>query len=109
MIGELLDNEADIGATALFFTPDRVATMEYISRPSSNAALGFVFRSPKLSYTNNLYILPFDRLLWMCLLLLVIVIATCLGGAIFFEWKTFKDSQVKICLNYVTHSSQFVL
>ncbi|KAG4080335.1 hypothetical protein HA402_010827 [Bradysia odoriphaga] len=35
MVGELLRDEADIGSTALFFTPQRVSLLEYISRSTS--------------------------------------------------------------------------
>lgn len=93
MVGEILSNEAEIGASPLFFTPGRVSMLEYISRPSQ-ANLGFVFRSPKLSYTNNIYLLPFDRLLWMCLLLLVFVLAMCMGGTLLFELKTLSNVKV---------------
>lgn len=94
MMGELLRNEADIAATPFFFRSDRVTLMEYISRPSPTVG-AFMFRSPKLSYTNNIYILPFDRLLWMCLALLVIIIAICLSGAMVFELKVLWNSEVR--------------
>lgn len=35
LVGEILSDEADIGATPLFFTKDRVSILEYISRPTS--------------------------------------------------------------------------
>lgn len=98
MVGDLLNDKADIGATGLFFTPDRVSMLEYISM-TSDASMGFVFRSPKLSYTNNIYLLPFDRLLWMCLLLLVFVIAICLGGAVLFELRALSNTQVRFHIN----------
>lgn len=94
MVGQLFSNEADIGGSALFFTTDRVATLEYISRPSS-ARGGFVFRAPKLSYTNNIYILPFDRLLWMCLAVLIFVIAMFLFAAVMIELKVFTSLEVR--------------
>jgi len=94
MVGDLLNDEADIGATGLFFTSDRVSMLEYIS-PTSDASIGFVFRSPKLSYTNNIYVLPFDRLLWICLLALVLVIWSCLCGAVLFELKTLSNVKVR--------------
>lgn len=93
MIGQVLRNEADIGATALFFTPDRVSIVEYITR-SSAATAGFIFLSPKLSYTSNLYLLPFDRLLWICSFVLVLVMALCLVAVVIFEIKTFAQSDV---------------
>lgn len=93
MIGEVLRNEADIGATALFFTTERISVIEYISH-SSTANSGFLFLSPKLSYTNNLYALPFERLLWICSLILVLLMTLCLVVAVVFELKTFAHSEV---------------
>lgn len=94
MIGQLLRNEADIGATGLFFTTERIPIIEYISH-SSTANAVFIFLSPKLSYTNNLYILPFDKLLWICLLILVLVLALWLVAAIVFESKHIPHPHVR--------------
>lgn len=94
MIGQLMRNEADIGATALFFTTERISEIEYISH-SSTASAGFIFLSPKLSYTNNLYALPFERLLWICSVILVLIMTLCLVFAVVFELKTFPRSKVR--------------
>ncbi|XP_037047075.1 glutamate receptor ionotropic, delta-2-like isoform X1 [Bradysia coprophila] len=94
MIGELLRNEADIGATGLFFTTERIPVIEYISH-SSTASAGFIFLSPKLSYTDNLYILPFDRLLWISLSILVLVLALWLVAAIVLESNKFPQSRAR--------------
>lgn len=86
MIGELVENEADIGATALFMTDDRAGTIQYIAMPAATGSL-FMFRAPKLSYTDNVFLLPFDDLVWLCLLALVFVTAVFLTLATFVEWK----------------------
>ncbi len=93
MVGEILNDTADIGATPLFLTGNRVSILEFISHPTATR-VGFVFRAPKLSYTNNIYLLPFDRLLWMCLGFLVLVIAFFLLGAVMIELKVFKSLEV---------------
>ncbi len=95
MVGEILSDTADIGATPLFLTGNRVSLLEYISRPTA-ARGGFMFRAPKLSYTNNIYLLPFDRLLWMCLGFLVLVIALFLFGAVMIELKVLKSLEVRL-------------
>lgn len=86
MIGQLVNDDADIGASPLFFTGDRVAIIQYIAMPSSTTSV-FIFRAPKLSYTDNVFLLPFDNLVWLCLIALVVVTAIFLTGAIFSEWK----------------------
>lgn len=86
MIGELVKNEADLGATSLFFTADRVSVIQYIAMPSSTGS-AFIFRSPKLSYTDNVFLLPFDDLVWICLVCLVLITAGCLLITVYVEWK----------------------
>lgn len=86
MIGQLVRNEADLGATSLFFTADRVSVIQYIAMPSSTGS-AFIFRSPKLSYTDNVFLLPFDDFVWICLGCLVLVTAGCLLITVFVEWK----------------------
>lgn len=86
MIGELVENQADIGASALFMTDDRAGTIEYIAMPSPTGS-AFIFRAPKLSYTDNVFLLPFDDFVWLCLLALVFVTAVFLALATFVEWK----------------------
>lgn len=86
MIGELVNNISDIGASPLFFTSDRVSIIQYIAMPSPTTS-AFIFRAPKLSYTDNVFLLPFDNLVWLCLMALVLVTAVFMTGAIFAEWK----------------------
>ncbi|XP_039441637.1 ionotropic receptor 75a-like [Culex pipiens pallens] len=66
MIGELSQLRADLGASPLFFTADRVAVIEYVAMTSATRSK-FIFRSPKLSFTENVFLLPFDDLVWMCI------------------------------------------
>ncbi|XP_058065173.1 glutamate receptor ionotropic, delta-2-like, partial [Anopheles bellator] len=63
MIGELQADRADIGATPLFFTPDRIPVIDYIAMIVATKA-SFLFRAPKLSYTDNVFVLPFERYVW---------------------------------------------
>ncbi|XP_037036713.1 ionotropic receptor 75a-like [Bradysia coprophila] len=100
MVGELLRDEADIGSTALFFTPKRISLLEYISR-STSAVGGFLFQAPKLSYTSNIYALPFNRLLWICLFALVLVIAGFLCGAVLMELKVLRNYEAHYRLSDV--------
>lgn len=90
MIGQLVRNEADLGATSLFFTVDRVSVIQYIAMPSSTGS-AFIFRSPKLSYTDNVFLLPFDDFVWMCLVCLVVITAGCLLITVFVEYKLQVD------------------
>lgn len=59
MIGQLVRGEAHVGASALFFTADRVGTIQYLSMTTPTKSK-FVFQAPKLSYTDNVFLLPFE-------------------------------------------------
>lgn len=86
MIGELVTHEADLGASPLFLTSDRIDVIDYLVCTSQTRSK-FVFRSPKLSFTDNVFLLPFDRYVWSCLIALVFVAAVILFIASMTEWK----------------------
>lgn len=77
MIGDLIDNRSDIGATSSFFTSDRIKLVEYVSMVTPTRSK-FVFRSPKLSFTEDVFVLPFDVLVWYSIVGLIIVSSTIL-------------------------------
>lgn len=70
MIGELVRGEAQVGASPLFFTTDRVGTIQYLSMTSPTKSK-FVFQAPKLSYTENVFLLPFGEVNTMGLVMSV--------------------------------------
>lgn len=72
MIGELATKKADLGASPLFFTADRIEVIDYIACTSQTRSK-FVFKSPKLSYTDNVFLLPFNRSVWASLGAMVII------------------------------------
>lgn len=98
MIGHLVNGKADIGVSALFFTIDRVSIIQYIHMPASTQ-LSFIFRAPKLSYTDNLYLLPFDGLVWVCLVSLMMVISCVLTFVTIVEWKVQLKDKVSVYMN----------
>lgn len=72
MAGALQHKHADIGGTTMFMTTDRTYFCDYMPM-KSDTGLRFVFRAPPLSYVSNIYYLPFDKTVWICLLCLIIV------------------------------------
>lgn len=51
-------------------TPERVPVVEYISKITT-AYCRFMFRAPPLTYTSNIYYLPFSGAVWICCLLAI--------------------------------------
>jgi glutamate receptor, ionotropic, invertebrate len=87
MIGELARKSADLGASPLFFTADRVDVIDYIACTSETRSK-FVFRSPKLSYTDNVFLLPFDVHVWASLGTMILIASFVLYIASRTEWKS---------------------
>nr|AST36236.1 putative ionotropic receptor IR75q.2 [Hedya nubiferana] len=86
MTGYLVREEVEIGGSPMFFTTERISIVDYISSPTPTRSK-FVFRQPKLSYENNLFLLSFKATVWYSsiaqLLLLMIVIFIVAS----WEWK----------------------
>lgn len=61
-----------IGGTSMFLAYDRIALVDFLSM-TTNTMAGFVFRTPPLSYTSNIYYLPFSSTVWICSILLVML------------------------------------
>lgn len=106
MVGQLVRREAELGASPLFMTVERVPIIQYIASPTSTGSR-FVFRSPKLSYTDNVFLLPFDNLVWYCLIFLVVTTAGFLIVSIFVEWKYVKVDLDEV--NSAEHTQRFSL
>lgn len=110
MIGELESKAADLGASPLFFTADRTNVIEYIACTSETRSK-FVFRSPKLSYTDNVFLMPFDSYVWGSLGALILVASIILYFASHTEWKSMfvKDSDDPSILRPSLYETFFVL
>ncbi|KAB0794260.1 hypothetical protein PPYR_13880 [Photinus pyralis] len=88
MIGELHRGEAVIGGSVSFLRSDRVPIVDYVGMTIPTKSM-FVFRQPKLSYTANVYALPFNWTVWLSLLLLVLGIVITLSVAL--KWSCTKQ------------------
>ena len=110
MIGELESKAADLGASPLFFTADRTNVIEYIACTSETRSK-FVFRSPKLSYTDNVFLMPFDSYVWGSLGALILVASIILYFASHTEWKSMfvEDSDDPSILRPSLYETFFVL
>uniref|UniRef100_A0A182WK86 Ionotropic glutamate receptor C-terminal domain-containing protein n=1 Tax=Anopheles minimus TaxID=112268 RepID=A0A182WK86_9DIPT len=90
MIGELVHDAADLGASPLFFTTDRIAVIEYLAMTSETRSK-FIFRSPKLSYTENVFVLPFDNKVWICVIAVIVTSSILLLVTLWVEWRIAYD------------------
>ncbi|CAF4834383.1 unnamed protein product [Pieris macdunnoughi] len=86
MTGYMVRGEVDIGGSPMFFTTQRMSVVEYISSPTPTRSM-FVFRQPKLSYENNLFLLSFHKYLWYGSVSLLAILFIALFFITFWEWK----------------------
>lgn len=59
---KLLDNSSKkiISGVAILFTPTRSQVIQYLAK-TTKLEMKFVFRSPKLSFSDNVFLLSFDK------------------------------------------------
>ncbi|KAJ2946159.1 hypothetical protein O0L34_g5090 [Tuta absoluta] len=93
--GLLVRDEVEIGVSPLFITKDRWQELSFIIRPTPTD-MKFVFIQPKLSYTQNLYLLSFSPAVWRCLTVLVLLMLLALFAVARWEWKKFKDEEKEL-------------
>lgn len=82
---DLITGKLEFSATGYLFRNDRVAYFDYLI-PPVQAYAAFYFRTPSLSHTDNLFVLPFDQLVWGCYLLLIALMVVLLTVIMFLEW-----------------------
>ncbi|XP_058456998.1 glutamate receptor ionotropic, NMDA 1-like [Malaya genurostris] len=74
MIGDLVSGQSDISASVLFVTADRIKAVDYVPMGIKTRAT-LIFRSPKLSITDNVFLLPFEGSVWLCIVSFIILSA----------------------------------
>lgn len=75
-------------------TTERLPYIEFIS-VTVTTSVEFLFRPPPLSYVSNIYYLPFDIVVWICALILVVVSTT----IIYITYRFNKGSGEQITLS----------
>ncbi|CAB3224086.1 unnamed protein product [Arctia plantaginis] len=86
MTGHLVRGEVEIGGSPMFFTFERISIVDYIASPTPTRSK-FVFQQPKLSYENNLFLLPFNTTVWYSTVALVCTIYFVLFLVAKWEWR----------------------
>lgn len=88
---KLAQSDLDITATGIAFDQQWVSRFEYIVAPIRTESF-FFFRMPNLSYTDNVFILPFDSMVWLCFVALMIILIFFLTVVVAIEWRLSIDS-----------------
>lgn len=86
MLGDMISGRAEFGGAPLLIASERVDVIEYMS-VNLESWTKIVFRAPKLSYTTNVYLLPFAKSVWVAAIILFAVMTLLLLAASIGEWK----------------------
>lgn len=91
-------SDLDISATGVKFTHQGVSRFEYIAAPIRTESF-FFFRMPNLSYTDNVFILPFEPMVWLCFVALILILVFFLTVVVAIEWRLPIDTDdIVICI-----------
>lgn len=90
MMGDLISGAGEFGGTPAIVRDERVDIVEFLSI-SLESWTKIVFRAPKLSYTTNVYLLPFETSVWLVAFFLFGAVALLLLAAEFLEWKSAEE------------------
>lgn len=91
----------------MFFTMARLPIVQFISSPVPSRSK-FVFRQPKLSYENNLFLLPFRNSVWYSIGAVLFFLFLALFGVAFWEWKRNDHNIDSVCIFYILYSTFFI-
>lgn len=75
---------AKILGTPAFITADRIPIIDYVA-VTTTTNMKFIFRAPPLSYVSNVFVLPFNTMVWYACFVLALV--TLFGIYIISKWE----------------------
>nr|AQN78502.1 ionotropic receptor 75u [Meteorus pulchricornis] len=93
MIGLLDRGEIDFGGTGTFLVGERIGVVDYVQLYTPVGSR-FLFRRPPLSYTSNLFTLPFDRIVWIAIGVLLILVYVLSYISMKWEWNKIEKKQI---------------
>ena len=86
MLGDMAAGRSEFGGSPTLVRESRVEVVDYLSH-SVQTHSKIVFRAPKLSYTQNVFVLPFDRLVWLSAAALLVLVVLLLVVSTWNEWR----------------------
>lgn len=86
MLGEMKAGRAEFAGSPTLLRDSRLEAVDYASY-SIETWSRLVFRAPKLSYTTNVFLLPFDKFVWICAICLIGIIMGLLLVSTWSEWN----------------------
>ncbi|XP_020292971.1 probable glutamate receptor [Pseudomyrmex gracilis] len=90
MIGMLERREIDIGGTATFLVSERIGVVQYVQLYTETRPR-FIFRRPLLSTVSNIFLLPFQRSVWIAIAIFLAVVFGLLFTSV--KWEFHQDSR----------------
>nr|XP_012224408.1 PREDICTED: glutamate receptor U1-like [Linepithema humile] len=91
MIGMLERREIDIGGTPTFLVPERLGVVQYVQLYTQTCSR-FIFRRPLLSTVSNIFVLPFQRNVWIAIAVFLILVLCLLFLSVKWEYHANKKT-----------------
>ncbi|KAG5312766.1 GLRK protein, partial [Acromyrmex insinuator] len=107
MIGMLERREIDIGGTATFLVPERIGVVQYVQLYTHTSSR-FIFRRPLLSTVSNIFILPFQRNVWIAIAVFLVLVFCLLYLSIKWEYNRDRISKSAAYWNQLNPSKPTV-
>ncbi|XP_072743877.1 probable glutamate receptor [Anoplolepis gracilipes] len=92
MIGLLSRREIDLGGTTMHIFEERIDEVKYINL-HTNMKVSFVFRQPLLSTVKNIFILPFERDVWIAIAVFLVLVYCSLYASM--KWEYYRNTMKK--------------
>ncbi|XP_053692154.1 glutamate receptor ionotropic, delta-2-like [Sabethes cyaneus] len=98
MCGDLIYRRSEIAGSMMLITQNRIFHVDYLKVPIP-LKIKFVFKAPNLSTTSNIFRMPFELDVWICLLATVIIMSTVFAvvrGILMLDKKSIKSKRLEM-------------
>lgn len=92
LLGDLQQGKAELSGSCGVLRGNRWWAADFASYGPQTGTM-IVFRAPKLSYTTNVFLLPFDHMVWVCSFIVVVGIILLLLCSTWNEWNVVLAAQ----------------
>ncbi|XP_053692153.1 glutamate receptor ionotropic, delta-2-like [Sabethes cyaneus] len=98
MCGDLIYRRSEVAGSCMLITQSRLFLVDYLKMPIP-MKVQFIFKAPNLSTTRNIFRMPFDFGVWICLLGLIVITGTIFAvvrGVLIFNKKSIKSKHMEL-------------
>lgn len=95
LFGKFHEQLTDFAVAPIFIIHERISMLQYLVTTHLLDAY-FLFRRPNLAVTDNIFTASFDRRVWICTGLLILLFMVILAGMLYYERKRVNNKTNRI-------------